>query len=176
MACSGNRAAGARASDAMDAVEAREALLSHARRTGFLIAERYGPVIGMAALKRMFEDPDVVRFPVTLAFDETPLEGEEFAYPLPVAGDPLNGYTLYLHPALQGDPERVVAAALYALVVVNYGTVADGAVAEAFGAACLGLDEALFYEKICRLADAIVHQSNEHRDRILPLSPPTPLQ
>jgi len=139
----------------MDEAEAREALLSHARKTGYLVHERYGPTIDLAVVERMLEDPDVVRFPVTLAFDATPLEGEEIAYPLPVEGDPLNGYTMYLHPALEDDPAGVVAAALYALVVVNYGEVADGATAEAFGAACLGLDEESYYNDICSLADAV---------------------
>jgi len=139
----------------MDEGEAREALLSHARKTGYLIHERYGPAIDLQAVERMLTDPDVVRFPVELAFDATPLEGEEIAYPLPVGGDPLNGYTLYVHPVLEGDPTGVVAAVLYALVVVNYGEVADGAVAEAFGAACLGLDEERYYNDICSLADAV---------------------
>ena len=140
----------------MDEGEAREALLSHARKTGYLVHERYGPTLDLEGVERMLEDPDVVRFPVALAFDSTPLEGEEIAYPLPVEGDPLNGYTLYVHPAIQGNPNGVVAAVLYALVVVNYGEVADGAVAEAFGAACLALDEECYYNDICSLADAIV--------------------
>jgi len=139
----------------MDEAAAREALLSHARKTGYLVHERYGPSLDLEAVERMLQDPDVVRYPVAIAFDATPLEGEEFAYPLPVEGDPLNGYTLYVHPALQGNPNGVVAAVLYALVVVNYGAVADGAVAEAFGAACLGLDEERYYNDICSLADAI---------------------
>jgi len=141
----------------MDEVEAREALLSHARKTGYLVHERYGPKIDLAVVERMLADPDVVRFPVTLAFDATPLEGAEIAYPLPVEGDPLNGYTMYVHPALEDDPGDVVSAVLYALVVVNYGEVADGAVAEAFGAAALGLDEEHYYQHICSLADSISH-------------------
>jgi len=164
------------ASAAMDETEARAALLTHARRTGERVAERYGAGIDLAAVERMVEDPEVVRFPVTLCFDGAPLEGEEFAYPLPVAGDPLNGYTLYLHPALRPDSEGVVAAVLYALVVVNYGAVADGAVAVAFGAACLGLDEDVYYDKMCHLADAIVRGSNDTPAQMLPLSPAIPLQ
>jgi hypothetical protein len=62
---------------------------------------------------------------------------------------------MYVHPALEDDPGSVVAAVLYALVVVNYGEVANGAVAEAFGAACLGLDEERYYNDICSLADAV---------------------
>ncbi len=152
--CDGGGCA-SRLSDAMDGEEARAALLSHARKTGYLVHERYGPVIDLQAVEQMVEDPDVVRFPVALAFDATPLEGEELAYPLPVEGDPLNGYTMYIHPALEGEPDRVVAVVLYALVVVNYGEVADGAVAEAFGAACLGLDEERYYNNICSIADAV---------------------
>jgi len=139
----------------MDEVQAREALCAHARRTGYLIAERYGPAVDRAAVERLLVDPDVVRYPVALCFDATPLQGEEIAYPLPVDGDPLNGYTLYLHPDLEDDPEAVVKASLYALVVVNYGEVADGAVAEAFGAAALGLEEEQYYQQICSLADSI---------------------
>lgn len=147
--------AGSLSSDAMGEAEAHEALCAHARRTGYRVAERYGAAIDRAAVERLLEDPDVVRYPVALCFDATPLQGEEIAYPLPVEGDPLNGYTLYVHPALEGDPEGVVRAVLYALVVVNYGEVADGAVAEAFGAACLGLDEEQYYNEICSLADAL---------------------
>lgn len=146
-----------RASDAMDEAEAREALLSHARKTGYRVQERYGPTIDLQAVERMLDDPDVVRFPVAIAFDATPLEGEELAYPLPVEGDPLNGYTMYVRPALEGNPEGVVAAVLYALVVVNYGEIADGAVAEAFGAACLNLDEQRYYNNLCSLADTVTH-------------------
>jgi len=157
--CDSGGCAAAPSSEAMSEAEAREALCAHARRTGCLIHERFGPAIDLATVERMLEDPDVVRFPVSLLYDGTALEGEEIAYPLPVEGDPLNGYTMYLHPALEGDPEGAVRAILYALVVVNYGAVADGAVGEAFGAAALGIEEEQYYEQICSLVDAIHHRS-----------------
>ncbi len=155
--CDSGGCAATPASEAMGKEEAHAALCDHARRTGYLIHERFGPAIDLATVERMLEDPDVVRFPVSLLYDATALEGEEIAYPLPVDGDPLNGYTMYLHPALEGDPEDAVRAILYALVVVNYGAVADGAVAEAFGAAALGIEEEQYYKQICSLVDAIHH-------------------
>jgi len=135
---------------------ARQAMIAHAAATGTAIHNRLGGAPDYPQLVQLLEDPEAVRFPVQVVFDAGPLHGEELAYPLPVDGDASNGYTMYVHPALAGQPTDTVAAVLYALVVVNYGEAATGAVGEAFGAAALGVERDDYYRTMCRLADAVL--------------------
>jgi hypothetical protein len=146
---------GAGAQPAINAETARQALLAHAAATGAALRERAGGQLDYPRLVALLEDPDVVRFPVQVAFDARPLQGEELAYPLPVEDDPTNGFTMYVHPHLAACPDDATAAILYALVVVNYGEVATGEVGEAFGAAALGVHPEAYYRTVCRIADAV---------------------
>lgn len=132
----------------------RQALLAHAAGVGAAIRERYGS-LDYTALERLLRDPDAVRFPVSIAYDAGPLEGEELAYPLAADDDPTNGFTMYVHPHYRNNPVETVAVVLYALVVVNYGEAASGEVGEIFGAAALGMERQEYYEHICRLADSL---------------------
>ncbi|MGD2062205.1 MAG: hypothetical protein PVF51_01340 [Nitrospirota bacterium] len=140
---------------AITAEVARQALLSHAAATGAMLRDRAGGGLDYPRLITLLQDPDVVRFPVHVVFDAQPLQGEELAYPLPVENDPTNGFTMYVHSQLATYLDDATAAILYAVVVVNYGDAATGEVAEAFGAAALGVDREAYYGTICRIADGI---------------------
>jgi len=131
-------------------------MIDHAAATGTAIYNRLGGAPDYARLVALLEDPEAVRFPVQVVFDAGPLHGEELAYPLPVNGNASNGYTMYVHPALTARPADAVAAVLYALVVVNYGEAATGAVGEAFGAAVLGMRRDDYYRTMCHLADTVL--------------------
>jgi hypothetical protein len=133
--------------------DARRALLAHAAATGALLGERAGSRVDYPRLLALLQDPDVVRFPVQVVFDSQPLHEYEVAYPLPAADDRTNGFIMYVRSDLATCPEDATAAILYALVVVNYGDAATGEVAEAFGAAALGVDPEVYYRTMCRIAD-----------------------
>ena len=131
-------------------------MIAHAAATGTAIRQRLGDTLDYAQLAPLLEDSAAVRFPVQVAFDAGPLQPGELAYPLPVDGDPTNGYTMYVHPALAERTADTVAAVLYALVVVNYGEAATGDVGEAFGAAVLGMERDAYYRTMCRIADRLL--------------------
>lgn len=135
---------------------ARQAMIAHAAATGTAIRERLGTTLDHAQLAALLEDSAAVRFPVRLVFDAGPLQPGELAYPVPMGGNPANGYIMYVHPALAERPADTVAAVVYALVVVNYGEAASGEVGEVFGAAVLGMERDDYYRTMCRIADHLI--------------------
>lgn len=122
---------------------------------GSEIREKYGPHIGWKQLQEILVDRACVRYPCDIVFDSAPLLEKEFAHPVARGEDPESGYTLYVHPFFSTQLPEAVALVLYQLVLVNYGSFASAADAEAFGAAVLGMDPEDYYRKICALADAI---------------------
>ena len=145
--------------------DARESLNAHVTAKGTEIREKYGPIIGWAQLQLILQDRDIVRYPCDLAFEAEPLEPGECAYAHPKGERPEEGFTIYIHPYFLTDPSRVPALALYQLVVVNYGTFASPADAEAFGASVLGLPVDSYYESLCSMADEIL-PPEEHSGEI----------
>jgi hypothetical protein len=135
--------------------DARESLTAHVAARGLAIREKYGPAIGWAELQRILADRECVRYPCELAFDATPLQPGELAFPLPLGDRPEDGFQLCIHPYFAADPARVPGLALYQLVAINYGAFASPDDAESFGAAVLGLAREEYYSALCALADEI---------------------
>lgn len=133
--------------------DARASLNEHVAAKGIEIQAKYGPHIGWTQLTRILSDRTCVRYPCELAFEATPLFAGEFAHPVGKGSRPENGYTLYVHPALQLQLDRVPQVVLYQLVLVNYGEFASADDAETFGAAALGLPREEYYQALCRVAD-----------------------
>jgi hypothetical protein len=134
---------------------AHVSLTDHVTMKGREIFEKYGPKIGWSELQAILADKECVRYPVEIVFDSSKLENDEIAYPEAKGDIPEDGFTLYIHPYFSLDTTRVPSIALYQLVLVNYGAFAAHADAEAFGAACLGLDVETYYVQLCEIADEI---------------------
>ncbi|HTU02247.1 MAG TPA: hypothetical protein VMG58_10545 [Candidatus Sulfotelmatobacter sp.] len=135
--------------------DARESLTAHVAAKGAEIRAKYGPTIGWGQLQRILEDPAFVRYPCELAFDASPLEPDECAYPAAKGERPEDGFRLCIHPYFSVDPARVPLLALYQLVAINYGAFASPDDAEAFGAAALGMERDHYYAALCAMADEI---------------------
>ena len=105
------------------------------------------------AIRRVLADPDIVRFPVQLAFGTTELLPGEFAWPKPRGASPAEGYDLVLHPAFRDREDALPFLIAYHVVAINYLDVATHEEAELFGAALLGMDVDAYYSEVCRLAD-----------------------
>ncbi|MCA8959524.1 MAG: hypothetical protein KDC38_03375 [Planctomycetes bacterium] len=135
--------------------DARVALRDHVLEKAEAARRRYGDLRGRGDLLRLLSDSDVLRYPVQLRFDASELEPGEFGYVRPNAEDPRQGFVLFVHPSLEHDFDACVRAVLYHLVVVNYGEIATGAEAEAFGASILGVDVEQYYCDLCELSDRL---------------------
>lgn len=137
------------------AEEGNLALLDHAAAVAERAAAQYGPSIDHEAMLRLLADRQIVRYPVEIAFDTQTLEPGEFAYAAPVSDDPKAGYRLSIHASFEGRPEVLPLLVAYHLPVVNYGDIVNDEVALRFGARLLGLDEQIYHDRLCELADSL---------------------
>ena len=136
--------------------DARQSLETHVAAKGSEVRAKYGPRIGWHDLERILADRTFVRYPCDIVFDAGLLQEGEFAHPVPRGDRPENGFTMYVHPYLAAQPDRVPAAVLYQLVLVNYGDFASTEDAEAFGAAALGISRDQYYAMLCQIADELI--------------------
>ena len=139
--------------------EGRESLVAHAVEKACEARAAYGdssPGLSMAALEVLLADRKFVRHPVGLAYDATPLQPGEFAYPQPVSPEkPEEGFVMFSHPSFEGRDDVVPLLVAYHLVSVNYGDIAGNEAAEAFGAALCGMEVNYYYHTLCQLADSL---------------------
>ena len=135
--------------------DARESLGDHVARKGSDIFARYGPDIGWQELQLIINDPEFVRYPCTIEFDDEPLQEGECAYPLPISSRPEDGYTMVVHPYFLNRLEFVPHVVFYQLVAINYGDFAGSVDAEKFGSSALGIPVDEYYHKLCTLSDSI---------------------
>ncbi len=157
----------------LTAEDARQSLTGHVEQKGIEVFSKYGPVLDWDQLQLLLADRAHVRYPVELAFDATPFQPGEFAYPAQKGSAPEEGFTMFVHPSFENQPDRAVAAVLYQLVVVNYGDFAGADEAETFGAASLGLTRDEYYAQLCAMADEVggpveyVDAAREHAEPAL---------
>jgi len=133
----------------------RQSLRAHLAAKGAEIHRKYGPHIGWDELVELLKDPDCVRYPCEIRFDAGPLLAGELAHPAAKGKRPEEGFTLFVHPGLATQLSEVPLAALYQLVVVNYGNFVSAEDAETFGCHALGLSQDDYYQALCKLADQI---------------------
>ncbi len=134
--------------------QARKAMCAHAADCAREARARYGDV-DYDALCHMLHDPRVVRYPTQVRFSAEALQPGEFAHAEALGGHPRDGFRIFVHPHFAQRPQDLPLLVAYHLVCVNYGGVATREVAEAFGAALLGMSEDEYYRRVCRLADEI---------------------
>ena len=135
--------------------QGQTALADHAREMGSDVRAKYGLPTDREWLARLLQDDDFIRFPVTLMFESRRIEPGLFGFAEGVSENPADGYTLVIHPYLEDRIDELTAVVLYLLVSVNYGDFATCHDAECFGAAVLGMEQEVYYEWICRVADGI---------------------
>ena len=135
--------------------DGRQSLHAHAAAKGLEIREKYGPHIGWTQLQRLLQDRSCVRYPCEIVFDAAGLQPGEFAHPVAKGERPDAGFTIFVHPLLLLQLERVPPLVLYQLVLVNYGDFASADDAETFGANALGLSKDDYYRGLCEMADEI---------------------
>jgi hypothetical protein len=137
----------------LSAEDARQSLNAHVAAKGLEIREKYGPRIGWTELQRILQDRSCVRYPCEILFDAAGLQQGEFAHPVAKGEQPETGFTIFVHPLLLLQLERVPPLVLYQLVLVNYGDFASADDAESFGANALGLSKDDYYRALCEMAD-----------------------
>lgn len=135
--------------------DARQSLTAHAASKGLEIREKYGSRIGWEELQQIIQDRSCVRYPCEILFDAAGLQPGEFVHPVAKAEQPEAGFTIFVHPLLLLQLERVPPLVLYQLVLVNYGDFASEDDAESFGAAALGISKDDYYRALCELADEL---------------------
>jgi hypothetical protein len=137
----------------LTAEDARQSLRDHVAAKGAKVRAKFGPHIGWAEINQLLSDRKFVRYPCAIAFDATPLQPDEFAYPEPLGSSPDAGFRICIHPRFEADLDAVPALVLYQLVAVNYGDFATAEDAETFGAAALGRSREEYYQRLCACAD-----------------------
>ncbi|MEY4938806.1 MAG: hypothetical protein RIQ93_541 [Verrucomicrobiota bacterium] len=148
----------------LTAEDARQSLTSHVEQKGVEVFVKYGAVADVATLDRLLADRVYVRYPCELVFDVTPLQPGEFAHPEQKGSSPEEGFTMFVHPEFESQPENVARAVLYQLVAVNYGEFASSAEAETFGAAALGITRDEYYDLLCGLSAQVGGSPDDERE------------
>jgi hypothetical protein len=108
---------------------------------------------------KMLDDPNIVRYPVSIRFDDGPLQPGEFAMPIALGDHPSKGFCLCIHPYFEQQPEAWPLLIAYHIPTINYGEIVSHEDAEHFGATLVGLDTDSYYQAICELADSIPRAS-----------------
>jgi len=136
-------------------VQAREAFRTHLVAKATAARHTYGPDIDADAIRRMLQDPQVVRYPTTIEFDAAPLQAPEFAHAQPLGFHAGDGYCLFVHPCFRQEPRSLPLLVAYHIPSINYGGIAEAEHAELYGATLLGLDVEAYYQTLCTLADSM---------------------
>ena len=132
-----------------------DALRGHVAERAHLAREKYGPEVDSDAIRRMLADPEVMRFPTVLMFDEDLLIEGEFAWARPLGDRPSDGFALVVHPSFEERPDVLPLLIAYHIVSINYLDVVTHVEAELFGATLLGLETDDYYSRLCALADEL---------------------
>lgn len=136
--------------------DGRVALSDHVLERARKARERYGPFIDDAKIMRILDDREIVRYPVGVRFDSTPLQSGEFAYAMPLGEHPRDGFCLFIHSSFVEQRDLWPALIAYHIPPINYGDIADAEDCELFGATLLGLDVNAYYMLLCEVADSIL--------------------
>ncbi len=138
------------------AAEAEDALTAHLVERAEHARRKYGR-IDAGRLPAFLNDPECVRHPARLVFEEGEMAPHQFAQPdrdFRVPGD--GARVLWLRPELAGHPEWLPLAVAYMVPVINYGEeVIDDRHCLRYAAVLLGLDEDAAYRSLCGMADAL---------------------
>jgi hypothetical protein len=135
--------------------DAKLSLTEHVAAKGAEIHARYGPALGWEQLRQLLNERAFVRYPCEIRFDASGLHPGEFAHPAPCGEAPEDGFTMFVHPLYETQPDKIPYLVLYQLVAVNYGDFASHEDAEVFASAALGLGRDEYYEALCALADQL---------------------
>ena len=135
--------------------DGRIALRDHIRDKTAAARAKHGPIIDDAAILRLLDDRDVVRYPVGIRFDATPLVSGEFAHAVALGNHPREGYCLFIHPAFERQRDVWPLLIAYHIPPINYGDIADPEDCELFGAGLLGLGVDEYYGLLCELTDSV---------------------
>lgn len=135
--------------------DGRLALREHIAAKAHEARLRYGLYIDTETIVRMLDDRTVVRFPVGIRFDAEPLEPGEPAYAVPLGERPAEGFCLFVHPALEDQPDLLPLVIAYYIAAINYGEIVTHEESELFGSTLLGLESDTYYQAMCEIADAL---------------------
>jgi len=135
--------------------DGRRALRDHVLDRAWLARRRHGPVIDHAAMLRILDDREIVRYPVGLRFDSSELRAGEFAHAFQLSEQARGGFCLFVHPVFEARHDLLPLLIAYHLPAINYGDVAESEDCEAFGAALLGMDADEYYLRLCAAADSL---------------------
>jgi len=132
-----------------------EALQGHVVDKAIAARKKYGPTVDWAAMRKILDDRDFVRFPTGVRFDDEALLNGEFAYAAALGQRPSDGFCLFVHPCFEARPEVLPLLIAYHVPAINYLDIATSKEAELFGATLLGLRVDDYYEQLCNLADSM---------------------
>jgi len=132
-----------------------DSLLRHARDAAGRCIATLGAPLFAENLKRFLAEPDCMKWPVTLVFDDASLESHQFAQPVFVGFGGRRRCELHVHPHYANRPECLVFIVAYMAGAINYGPVVTIELCEHYGAALMALSQNAFYTAVCKVADQL---------------------
>ncbi|MFG0257245.1 MAG: hypothetical protein ACF8GE_05020 [Phycisphaerales bacterium JB043] len=135
--------------------DGRASLREHVETKAHEARLSHGLYIDAEEIVRMLNDASVVRYPVGLRFDSSPLEPGEFAWAMPLGDHPSEGFCLFVHEWFESQPEAWALLIAYHIPSINYGEIVSHDEAELYGATLLGMSTEEYYRALCELTDSI---------------------
>lgn len=135
------------------AADGQQSLRDHVRAKALEARAKFAGAIDRTGMFRLLEDRAVVRYPVGVRFDASPLRPGEFAFLESLGAHPAEGFCLFIHPLFEHADELLPLLIAYYIPSVNYGDVATHVEAELYGSTLLGLDAEEYYRLLCSAAD-----------------------
>jgi hypothetical protein len=128
-------------------------LLHHADAAAHRARQKMGGVLSGETLAVFLNDPECLRYPTEIVFDDTDLEPHQFAQPFLVEEEGSRRCILRVRPRYAACPEVLPYFVAYMAAVINYGDAAWADLCEIYGATLLGLDQETFYRRLCHCVD-----------------------
>lgn len=135
--------------------DGKRALSDHIVDKACEIQNKYGLEINYDVLTQLIKDPDFVKFPAVIKFDNTKVDPGLFAVTEEDPDSKERAYIIYIHDFFKDRPEDLPMLVLYHIVTINYGDFAIAEDAELFAASVLAMDKEAYYEKLCAIVDQI---------------------
>jgi hypothetical protein len=131
------------------------ALFEHARFAAQRAHARLGGFLNPSNLDKFLEDNLCLRYPTRIIYDRTGLDPHQVAQPFYRQSRDGVFCDLHVDPELQKTPGSNYLVVAYMAAVINYGDAATPELAELYGALLTGIDQEMFYDKMCAVADSV---------------------
>jgi hypothetical protein len=133
----------------------REHVFAKAREARARVGLPEGATPTFEAIRGLLEERTVVRYPLGIRFDASPLRRGEFACLEPLGSHPSDGFCLFIHPMFETVEELLPLLVAYYVPSVDYGDAATHVEAELYGSTLCAVEREEYYRLLRSATDSV---------------------